>query len=49
MSVVIYREVFKHYGTSYIDTSLRYLNIFIVMNKNYETTNNMILTGVYIL
>jgi len=42
MSVVIYREVFKHCSTSYIDTSLCYLNIFIVTKKNYETTNNMI-------
>jgi len=31
--------MFKHYNTSYIDTSLRYLDIFIMMNKSYETTN----------
>jgi len=48
-SVVKCREMFKHYDTSYIDTSLCYLNIFIMMNKIYETTNYMIHWCVYFI
>jgi len=41
--------VFKYYDTSYIDTSLCHLNVIIVMNKNYETTNYMIHWCVYFI
>ena len=39
----------KHNDTLYIDTKLCHLNIFIVMNKNYETTNCMIHWCVYFI
>ena len=48
-SVVICQEVFKYYGTSYTDTSLCHLNIFIVINKSYVTTNCMIHWCVYFI
>jgi len=41
--------MFKHYDTSYIDISLCYLKIFIMMNKSYETTNYMIHWCVYFI